>query len=317
MSHPALVPELAERLRLIAGVPPFGARPPSPEEIVLLDSFCAAVDGYAAPEALVEEFELSGPHGPVRVRAYRPLRRVASHRGLVWAHGGAFLGGDLDMPEADCVARELVSRTSCVVVSVDYRLCVDGVHFPVPHDELHTAFIWAATKSDLLPDGSGWAIGGASAGANLALGAAERLRDEGGVAPIAVLLAYPVVHEPVPPGSSEHAAKMATVVPALRFSPESTEFFNRNYLGPHPLSVPYAFPGMNPLEGLPPVFISLCEYDDLTPSGERLATDLRTAGVEVIEDVVAGVPHGHLNIAGLPSALNTVQLMGEMLERSR
>jgi hypothetical protein len=55
---------------------------------------------------------------------------------------GAFIGGDLDMPEADWVARELVSRAGIVVVSVDYRLCVNGVTYPVPHDDVVAAMRW-------------------------------------------------------------------------------------------------------------------------------------------------------------------------------
>ena len=56
--------------------------------------------------------------------------------GLVWLHGGGFAGGTLDMREADQVARELADRTGGLVFSVDYRLARDGVHFPVPHEDV-------------------------------------------------------------------------------------------------------------------------------------------------------------------------------------
>ena len=308
-----LVTELADRLPLLDGVPDLGAAPPTPEDIATFDRFFAAVGGYRAPEAAVEDREAPGPHGPVPVRVYRPVGRPAEPRGLVWMHGGAFVSGHLDMPEADVVARELASRTGATVVSVDYRLCHGGVHFPVPHDDVHAAFLWAASGA-LLPDGAPWAIGGASAGANLALGVAQRLRDEDGPTASAVLLAYPVAHDPVPTGSPEQVERMAGLPPVLRFTAESTRFLNANYLGPNPPTVPYAFPGLGRLGGLPPTLVSICEYDDLLPSGERLVTDLRAQGVAVVEDVVVGAPHGHLNVPGLPAALTTIQAMSDLLE---
>ena len=67
----------------------------------------------------VTDDTLDGPHGPLRVRLYRPAS--AAGVGLVWAHGGGFAAGDLDMPEADGVARGLAER-GITVVSVDYRL---------------------------------------------------------------------------------------------------------------------------------------------------------------------------------------------------
>lgn len=310
-----LVAVLADRLSLLDGLPDLGGGAPSPQDMARFEAFFAPIDGYTIPAALVEAHEAPGPHGPVPVRVYRPADRPATDRGLVWMHGGAFVGGHLDMPEADVVARELASRTGATVVSVDYRLCHGGIHFPVPHDDVHAAFTWAATAG-LVPDGSPWAIGGASAGANLALGVAERLRDEGGVVPRAVLLAYPVAHDPVPTGPAEHAERMASLPAALRFTDESTRFLNSNYLGPNPCDVPYAFPGMGRLDGLPTTLVSLCEYDDLRPSGERLLADLRAAGVDVVEDDVAGVPHGHLNMPGLPAATATLAVMSDLLQRT-
>ncbi len=70
------------------------------------------------------------------VRIYEPPAGERTGRPcLVWAHGGGFLGGDLDMREADWTAREVCVRAGAVVVSVDYRLAVDGVSYPVPHDD--------------------------------------------------------------------------------------------------------------------------------------------------------------------------------------
>ena len=92
-----------------------------------------------------------GPHGPVPVRIYEPPAGERTGRPcLVWAHGGGFLGGDLDMREADWTAREVCARAGAVVVSVDYRLAVDGVSYPVPHDDTVAAVAWVRDNAAAL-----------------------------------------------------------------------------------------------------------------------------------------------------------------------
>jgi len=299
-----LDPVLAARLHLLDGVPALGAEPPTAGEMRRFVAFSAPVDGYAAPDADVTDVVAPGPKGVVPVRVYRPLDGRSS-RGLVWAHGGAFQFGNLDMPEADVVAREL-ANAGVTVVSVDYRLCHGGVHFPVPHDDVHSAFVWAAADSGLLTLGGSWALGGASAGGNLAAGVGQRLRDEGRVVPEALVLAYPVAHDPVPRASSDHRERMAALPVALRFTPESMAFINAAYLGDSPPDVPYAFPGLGDVAGLPRTLVMLCEYDDLRPSGEALVESLRAADIPLTVELVAGVSHGHLNVPGLPAALTSI-----------
>jgi acetyl esterase/lipase len=247
--------------------------------------------------------------------AHEPHRTIP--RGLVWAHGGGFIAGDLDMPETDVVARELAERANMVVVAVAYKLCVpmSGVHFPVPHDDVHAAFLWAATTSNLLAPGAPWSLGGGSAGGNLAAGVGQRLRDEGGVVPDALVLAYPVVHDPVPDSDDEHLARVATLPAVLRFPVEARGFLNKNFLGENDSDVPYAFAGMGNVDDLPRTRVIVCEFDDLAPSGELFARQLRDAGVEVELEVVPGVPHGHLNIQGLPEALHSIEEIGTFLTR--
>ena len=311
VTYPQLVPVLAERLPAIADLPPIGDAPPDPEAMRAWESFNSGVDGYVAPDVRTYETVAPGPHGEVPVRVYRAGDDAS--RGLVWAHGGAFMFGDLDMPEADVVAREIAQRAGAVVVSVDYRLCHGGVHFPVPHDDVHAAFAWAAGNTELLPSGAAWAIGGASAGGNLAAGVAQRLRDEDAVVADALVLAYPVLHDPLPAGPEEHRARIESLPAGLRFTPEATAGINRNFLGPNPPDVPYAFAGLGTVDGLPPTLIVVCEYDDLLPSGADFAQTLEHHGVDVQLKIVEGVTHGHLNIPGLPEALNSLQMISDFL----
>ncbi len=127
------------------------------------------------------------------------------------------------------------------------------------------------------------------------------------------MLAYPVAHDPVPRGSDEHQAAMATLPVALRFSPESTAYANRNYLGDNASDVPYAFPALGSVAGLPRTLVILCEYDDLRATGEGLVDALRDAHVPLTVELVRGVAHGHLNVPGLPAALRSLGGMSDFL----
>jgi acetyl esterase len=276
---------------------------------------------YQVPDVLVRSDTVPGPHGAVPVRIYDlgPVRvddpghvridddavPAGQRPALVWMHGGAFIAGNLDMPEADWTARELARRAGAVVVSVDYRLCQDGVHYPVPHDDVTAAVRWVRDNaSSLGVDPGRVAVGGASAGANLAAGAALKLRDADGQPPAQLIFAYGVAHTVIPPLSADHAALMREVPAMLQFPPEATGFLNVNYLG-GPLSTAdgYAFPAQADLRGLCPVLVLNAEYDDLRASGQAFASALAAAGVDVRQVMASGMLHGFLN---LPASIGPV-----------
>ena len=304
--------------------------PFSPETAAAMEAFNAPFGQPEATHAVVEEREVDGPHGPVPVRVYRPEpgwvppapspQADGLRTGLVWYHGGAFVGGDLDMPEADAVARGLVTRTGATVVSVFYRLCNDGVtHFPVPHDDAYAALRWTAEHArELGIDPARLAVGGASAGGNLAGGVALRARDDaaatGRHATVwQALPAYPVAQaEHWPAASGELAQRLEDMPQVLRFPADVMAMMNANYLGAAPVDAPaYAFPGDGngsaaDLAGFPASYIENCENDDLRASGEALGQALAQAGCDVECVTAAGVPHGHLNAVG--SALSSQSL---------
>jgi acetyl esterase len=290
----------------------------------------------AAAVVAVADRVLDGPHGDLRVRVYTPGTTPVA--GLVWAHGGGFMHGDLDMHEGDGVARRLAAA-GVLVVSVEYRLVTpfedaavggapvrgDGVRFPVPSEEVGFAFDWAR-GADLGVAPDRWSIGGASAGGNLAAGASLRLRDAG--TPVrSTLLAYPVAHHALPAHSPELAAKVAAI-PGGSFPPPLVLAMNDNYLGHRegPTS-PYAFPGGQDLRGLAPTFVLTSDHDGLRSSGEAYASELAAAGVDVLLVREDGTTHGHLNqpehpgcarsIARMAAWLTTDALLGTTHEPSR
>ncbi|MEZ7754060.1 alpha/beta hydrolase fold domain-containing protein [Microbacterium paraoxydans] len=255
----------------------------------------------------IHDHVFDGPHGPLRVRVYSP--KSPSGHGLVWAHGGGFAGGDIDMPEADAVARAFADH-GIAVVSVDYALAPmtaewsarlgaekrGGVHYPVPHDEMVSAFRWAAT-SDVAS--RGWAIGGASAGGNLATGAALRLAHEGGVVPALAVLAYPTLQAVQAAPDPELRALLDGDPSADVFSPDFVRGMYENYLGSDPDTADvYAVPGTaepTALASFPPTVMVNDETDELRVSGEAFARSLAAAGVKVDVVVEPGTTHGHLN----------------------
>lgn len=250
---------------------------------------------YEMPSGVeAEDISIEGRHGSIRLRRYRyrfDRGDPQSARALLWVHGGGFSQGTLDWPESHVVAAELAARAHAEIVSVDYRLAVDGVRFPVPLDDVHDAATWLMAH---VSAGAAVALGGASAGASLALAAAQRICS-GDASLKALLLAYPLVHFPVPALDDEAAEVVRAMPPMLRFPPAHIEATMRNYVGRlHDLPAS-AVPGHGRLRGLPPTYIHVAEFDELRPSGELLARQLDACGVPVSLELARGVPHGHLN----------------------
>lgn len=307
----SLDPELAGLMEHVAGAGSFAELLADPAGPARLEAFSGGQFPYSPPDVPVRTVNASGPNGPVPVRIYgsgSPLGHDASDGGvpgLVWLHGGGFAGGDLDMREADQVARELVERTGGVVFAVDYRLARDGVHFPVPHEDVLAAWLWAADHArdvGVLP--ARLCLGGASAGANLAAGAAMYLNDIGERLPAKMLLAYPFLHAVLPP--VEDTSGVLSALPRiLRFTPEDCRGMLENYIGgPVGMASSYAVPGNADPSGLPPAAVLACEYDDLRISAELYAESLRQAGIAVEFRLEEGATHGYLNHS---AALGVVQ----------
>lgn len=334
---PGFLPELAERLPLIRDLGPMQFDHP-------------AMRAWDAPHGEPETWdlqiadrELPGPHGPVPVRIYAPSDDArdgaaddptALRPCLVWLHGGAFIGGDLDMPEAHEVTRGIAGRAGAVVVSVFYRLCdapgamggapattnprgETGVHAPIPLDDAHAALEWVRQNAaELGADAARIAVGGTSAGGALAAALSQRLADEGAPAWRALLM-YPVVHAELPEPTAEEAAALDATPEILRFRPQATRMMNENYLGgPVGTAGPYEFAALaDPaaMAALPPTYIEADEFDDLRRSGRAYAEQLRDAGVDVTFEIRRGVPHGHLNRVGLSAAAQSLDRMAALL----
>lgn len=253
------------------------------------------------------DIRIDGPHGRlVPARLYRDAGAPASGRALVWVHGGAFIGGHLDMPESNWVALELAAR-GIPVLSVDYVKCLGDVHFPEPTDEVRTAWKHAVAHAAerFGVDADALLLGGASAGGNLTAGAVAQLQDAGDPVPAGLILVYPVVH----PNGPEASAEVDLSSPHGQLA--------RNFAGSDKaLRDPHAFAALGPVDGFPRTLIVVCEKDDLRPSGESFARQLEGAGIEVAVHLEAGAGHGHINEPSDPTALPTIEVIAEWIRRS-
>lgn len=245
-----------------------------------------------------------GGSAKLPLRIYEPGQAPAAAT-LVWAHGGSFVRGTLDWPEADGVARALAER-GVRVVSVDYVLASDSVKAPGPALDVARALTWARdTFAGAL------ALGGASAGGHLATHAALM---QPGVAEHLVLL-YPTLHRVQ--RADERVAELTAGLPeGKRFGAERIADMYAYYLGDTAFVVGEVAPGI--LASLPPTTVVSAERDDLRVSAEMFVEQLQVAGVSVTHEVMPGALHGFANRpAESPAALErTIGLFTRALQVS-
>ena len=277
------------------------------EDLIALFPELAAVE--------VHDVAIDGPHGEVPARRYRVPGEAAT-AGFVWAHGGGFIGGDLDMPEAHWVALMVAAR-GLPVLSVDYRKCLSGTRYPVPSDDVLAGWQWAvAHAGELGLAADRLHLGGASAGANLVAGVTKRLRDGAGPMPRTVVLVYPLVHGELPSFSDELAAVLEAK--GGMFSADVVRAINVNFVGAEEaLDDPYAFAANGDVSGQPPVLVLNSEADELRASGEAYAAELEGAGVEVALEYEPGTAHGHLNEPDQPAAVRSIERIVSWIDGRR
>jgi len=249
----------------------------------------------AGPEvAKVEDRLIPGPRVELPVRIYTPAG-AGPFPILVWYHGGGWVVGDLDM--ADPTARHLAVGAGCVVVSVDYRLAPE-TKFPGPADDCYAATIWAAQHAARFNgDATRMAIGGDSAGGNLAAAVALMTRDRGGLSLALQLLVYPVTARDFDTASyRQNAEGYGLTLDGMRW------YWDLYLQNPTDASNPYAAPIAAPdLKGLPPALVITAEYDPLCDEGEAYAKRLQAAGVSTTCKRYDGMIHGFF---GMPAVLD-------------
>lgn len=244
--------------------------------------------------AKVEDRCISLPDREIPVRIYTPEGN-GPFPVLVWFHGGGWVVGDLDT--ADGTARHLTVGASCTAVSVDYRLAPE-TKFPGPLEDCFEAVEWVSKNTaNLNADPNRIAVGGDSAGGNLAAGVALMARDRGGPPLVFQLLVYPVIDRNFGTNSYRQNAN------GYQLTTDSMMWYWNHYLQNNSDAAnPYAAPlQAKDLAGLPPALVITAEFDPLCDEGEAFARRLQAAGVPTQSTRYGGMIHGFF---GMSAALD-------------
>jgi acetyl esterase len=271
------------RARVARGLPPVFEL--SVEEARRLDrEEIEEQSGPVEPVARVEELEFEGPAGPLRARLYAP--EVQRPPLLVYLHGGGWVLGELD--SVDGIARGLANAAGIAVLSCEYRRPPEHP-FPAAAEDAEAAVRWGAASAEGLGvDGARLAVGGDSAGGNLAAVVTQRLRDSGGPALAFQLLIYPATQHRADTRSSRE------FVDTVFLTARSMTWYWDHYLpAPEHGRDPRASPLLaESFEGLPPALVITAEHDPLLDEGQQYARRLAEAGVPVKLSHYDGMPHG-------------------------
>ena len=275
------------------GLPPLAEQ--GPVEARRLNSTRApSLAGELEDVALIEDGSLPGPSGQIPFRRYSPApdRKLPS---LLYLHGGGWVVGDLDTHDSVC--RALARRTECVVLALDYRLAPEN-RCPAAVEDAWAGLEWLhhhARQVGADPDRI--AVGGDSAGGNLAAVLSLRARDRGGPRIAAQVLIYPVTDCDFNTTSYREAAT------GYGLTSVSMAWYWDQYVAEPERRV---HPDASPMRardhgGLAPALIITCELDPLASEGIAYAEQLRKSGVKVEHVHELGMIHGYIRMAGVTS----------------
>jgi acetyl esterase len=263
------------------------------------------------PPAIGAVRDLSADGVPVRV--YRPAGVPDATRlpALVYFHGGGWVIGDLETHDTLC--RQLTAEAGITVVSVDYRLAPEH-KFPAAADDAWTATTWvAAHAAEIGADASKLAVGGDSAGGNLAAVVALRARDAGAPKISLQVLLYPVTDVGAETQSYRDLAD------GYMLTRDGMRWFIAHYLGkPQDAEDWRASPiRATSFAGVAPALVITAGYDPLRDEGDAYAQKLRAAGVSVDSVSFGGMVHGFIPMGKLIETGNrAVTLIADSLRHA-
>ncbi|MBX3274352.1 MAG: alpha/beta hydrolase [Sandaracinaceae bacterium] len=246
----------------------------------------------------VDELRIPTPAGRLALRAYHPEGPGGAPGALLWLHGGGWVLGTLD--DHDHVCSCLARDAGVVVVSVDYRLAPEH-RYPAAADDAEAAWRHlAANAAALGVDPARLAIGGDSAGGNLAAVVSQRMARTGGPAPRFALLVYPVTDV------TREAPSYATFAEGFLLTRDGMRWFIDHYVpDPARRAEPDVSPLLAPsLAGHPPAHVVIAGFDPLRDEGVAYAARLEAEGVPV-------------ELARYPTTFHGFFSSGELLPVSR
>lgn len=307
-----LEPELQEFVDAVAAHP-------LPEDLrhlrAISESALPQLQGAPQPVACVIEHTVIARDGhALEVRLYSPEGLPNGPApALLFAHGGGWFQCSLAVYDSPC--RALANASGCVIVAVGYRLAPEHP-FPVPLHDVADAWQWLHANAEHLGlDPQRLAIGGDSAGGNLAAACCLLLRDLGLPQPHHQLLLYPALDAGMRSDSYREYAS------GYYLSAELMQRCWQAYLGDlRNLDAPPALASpahATDLQGLAPASIVSCELDPLRDEAEQYAHRLQAAGVDCTLERLPGMIHACIHLQGVAASTGVAtQHAGEQLRRA-
>ncbi len=249
------------------------------------------------PVAHVEDRVAPGPAGDVPIRIYKPSDDPALPV-LVYFHGGGWVIGSIETHDGPC--RDLAVQTGCCVVSVEYRLAPESP-YPAAPEDCFAVTQWIAANGEALGvDAARIAVGGDSAGGNLAAVVSLMARERGGPALCHQLLIYPVTNHAFDTASYSENAE------GYLLTRDFMQWFWGHYLddaakGKEATASPLQ---ASDLSGLPPATVITAEFDPLRDEGEAYGRRLIEAGVKTTVARYGGVIHGFFGMGNVIDKAN-------------
>jgi len=295
-----------------AGRPPFEKLTPT-----------EARDAYAAsrkvlqpepePVSEIQNDTVPGPHGAIPVRIYRPLGTEASERlpALVYYHGGGWLLGDLDSHDGVC--RSFANGSRCRVISVDYRMAPEH-KFPAAVDDCAAATRWVFENAAALHiDPARVAVGGDSAGGNLAAVIALIARD-GALPPIAFqLLIYPATDMMMTSVSAQ------AITEGVPLTTHTMRWFIRHYMRSEADERDWRASPLRAatVASTAPALVVTCTHDPLCDEGADYARRLEREGVRIVHLHFADQIHGFVTMGRIIRASGVaLRMMNAVMQKA-
>lgn len=251
--------------------------------------------GDSPPIGAVTDREISGPAGKLNLRFYTPRGMSGQAPALFFIHGGGWIYGDLDSHDATC--RFLAEEAQVRVIAVDYRLAPEAP-FPAAFDDTWAAYTWIVENAQGIGvDIERLAIGGDSAGGNLAAIIAQQAVRESFHPPTFQLLIYPKTD------FVEERPTYKTFAEGFYLTKQFMDLASENYLlGDEELDDPRLSPLRHDVEGVAPAYVVTAGFDPLLDEGKEYADKLRSAGVTVEYVCEEGLIHSFANMVSAGSA---------------
>lgn len=232
----------------------------------------------------MKSMSIPGPHGDIPIYVFTPEGN-GPFPVMLYYHGGGFVIADTKTYESS--PRALAKGAQAIMVAVDYHQAPE-YKFPAAADDAYAAYTWVLEHAnEINGDPKRVAVGGESAGGNLAAVVSQMARDKKDTLPVHQLLVYPMVgHDFNTPSYKRNANAKPLSKPMM-------EWFFKHYLSkPSDAENPYAVPlKAQSLKGLPPATIIAAEIDPLLSEGKNYADRLKNDGVKVTYKKYSGVTH--------------------------